>query len=469
MNCTSCGALLPPFTFRPCDNCRKQPSTVLKKRGRPEYEGSNQSSISSKPEARKKRKRERISLSVLFIPFDAGGTSRTQKGLSNFGTRGEIFLSEEDSFRRMPFDKKFLGKRDLSLMPPMTSKDLVSMQTDPKVTLSFRPEHAKALLSKTEDKKVKWDLDYEAIASAAVGKLGESHDREWEKSLFNHMLVGSRPSHIKCGCTKHVRPPSEVPRVFPDLIFLSEELNYNKFPDTLTIHGVKYLRMEESALPYNDKGGVKDWKQQIAGYVRSVHRDDDEKEARFSAKRAVTDNKENVLLVTKNLAGIELATCGVHFSSKYVSLCKNNDKKAREVLKEKVKWSKSNGADLLIGDFNFDCSFDPRFMPEYVSGPQYISVGGRIEQVVSTRASNTSQKAPQRFMNAVVTNNSTDIEPNCFSGIARPVIGDQSLESGYYSDHPWIFVTVSKKRDKPSLEDFLRIPTLPMLTWKKDF
>ena len=71
-------------------------------------------------------------------------------------------------------------------------------------------------------------------------------------------------------------------------------------------------------------------------------------------------------------------------------------------------------------------------------------------------------------MNAVVTNNSTKIEPTCFSGIARPVIGDQSLESGYYSDHPWIFVTVSKKRDKPSLEDFLSIPTFPMLTWKKD-
>jgi hypothetical protein len=368
----------------------------------------------------------------------------------------------------MPFDEGFLKERDLSRMLPMTSKDLVSMETKPGKTLSFRPEGPMSLLSKIEDKKEKWDLDYEAIACAAVGKLGSAHDREWEKLLFTRVKVGSRPSRLQCGCTEHFAPPSQVPRVFPDLIFLSEELNYNKFSDKMTIHGVDYVRVKESALDYNEKGGVKDWKQQIAGYVRSAHRDDDERQARFSARRATTDTNENVLLVTKELAGIGLVACGVHFSSKYVSQCKNNDKKAREVLEAKLKWSQTSGADLLIGDFNFDCSFDPRFMPEYVSGPQYVSVGTRIEQVVSTRASNTSQDAPQRFMNAVVTNNLTSIEPNGLSSVARPVIGDQSLEGGYYSDHPWIFVTVSKKRDKPALEDLLGFSTLPMLTWKKD-
>ncbi|NRD64992.1 hypothetical protein HRD49_24870 [Corallococcus exiguus] len=465
MNCTNCGAPLPPFSFGRCD-CSKQPGTSSKKRSRAEYEATNQPSGSNDSAILKKRKRQHSALSVLFIPFDAGGTSRTQKGLSDSGTRGEIFLSEKDSFRRMPFDQAFLEKRDLDLMPPMTPKELVSMSTNSNVTLAFRPEGANPLLSKTVENKVRWDINYDVIACAAVDKLGSEHDRDWEKLLFTHVAVGSRQSRVKCGCTQHLTPPSLVPKVFPELIFLSEELNYNKFPDELTVHDVKYLRMDESALPYNDQGGVKDWKQQIAGYVRSAHRDSEEKQARFSAKRAVTNNNENVLLVTKELAGIKLVACGVHFSSKYVSACKNNDEKARAVLEEKIAWSKLSGADLLIGDFNFDCSFNPQFMPEYASGPQYISVGDRIEQVVSTRASNTSQDTPQRFMNAVVTNDSTQIEPTRLSGIARPVIGDQSLESGYYSDHPWIFVTVSKTRDNPLPEDFLKIPTLPMLTWK---
>lgn len=470
MTCKNCGAPLPPFTFGRCD-CSKNPGTHLKKRTFSEYEASRDDSdsdsdpVESQPQ--KKLKREHTSLSVLFIPFDAGGTSRTQKGLSGFGTRGEIFLEEEGSLRRMPFDKGFLDKRELDRMPPMTTKELVSMSTNPKVTLAFRPEDAQPLLSKIEENKVRWDLDYDAIACAAVGKLSTDHDRAWEKLLFGHVKVGSKSSRVRCGCGMHAQPPAAVPRVFPDLIFLSEELNYNKFPDALTVHGVKYLRVNESALAYNAQGGVKDWKQQIAGYVRSTHRSDDEKQASFSAKRAVTDNNENVLLVTKDLAGIELVACGVHFSAKYVSECKNSDVKARAVLDKKIAWSQSKGvgADLLIGDFNLDCSFDPRFMPEYVSGPQFISVGQRIEQVVSTRASNTSQDTPQRFMNAVVTNDSTTIEPTRFSGIARPVIGDQSLESSYYSDHPWIFVTV-KKQDTPPAVGFPNVPAFSLLTPK---
>lgn len=467
MNCTSCGALLPPFTLGRCETCLRgdQPTTThVNKRKRSEYEAHSTPIVPE--EQPKKRKRTHSSLSVLFIPFDAGGTSRTKKGLSDSGTRGEIFLSESSSFHRMPFNKKFLNKRDLSSMPSMTPKQLVSMEVKPEVTFSFRPEGPKDLLSKRENGRDNWDIDYERIVRAAIDKLGSAHDRAWEERLFTHVRVGSQRTRLQCGCTRHWCATSRVPRVFPDVIFLSEELKYNQFPDKLTIYSVEYTRMKESALAYNEKGGVSDWKQQISGYVRAAHRDEDEKLASFTAKRDVINNKEKVLLVSKELSGIKLVACGVHFSSKYVNECKNNDEKAKRVLAKKVEWSGSAGVDLLIGDFNFDCSFDPRFMTEYVSGPQYVSVGKRIESVIATRGSNTSQDSPQRFMNAVVTNTSTTIDPNRFSGVARPLVGDQSLEDGYYSDHPWVFVTVTKQRQDVSFEDFFGISTLPMLTWK---
>ncbi|KIG19331.1 hypothetical protein DB30_03887 [Enhygromyxa salina] len=191
--------------------------------------------------------------------------------------------------------------------------------------------------------------------------------------------------------------PDGVPRAYPDVIFLSEEFKYNQFPDELLVFDVKYLKQAKSAQKYNEKGSPKYWKQQIACYVRAEHRSTHEANAVFAIKRRVTDNKENVLVLSKTLGGVQLSVCGVHFSSKYVGQCKNNSDKGKKVLAEKLKWSAGLGVDML------------------------------------------------RFMNAVVTNDSTSIYRNTISGDARPVVGDQSTEDGYYSDHPWVFVTVGKK------------------------
>ncbi|PRP96076.1 hypothetical protein [Enhygromyxa salina] len=392
------------------------------------------------------------SMTVLFIPFDAGGVSRTKKGLLEKGSRGEVLLSDQDSFFRLPYDEGFLNKRDFTMMREMEESDMVKVETQSKKGLLFRPDTTdKMMEEKVKGGRFNWNIEYDKIAEQAVSGISSEHDRKWEKKLFLFTKTGKVTSHVKCACTtSHFARADRVPRAFPDIIFLSEELKYNQFPDQLDVFGVAYVRQSSSALTYNKKGSPKDWKQQISCYVRTEHRSSHEQNAVFTTKPKVTDNKESVLVLTKKLGGVKLAVCGVHFSSKYVGQCKNNSSKGRLVLKEKLKWSEQEHVDVLIGDFNFDCSFDSRFITEYVSGPQFIGVGEslstqRIERVVSTRASNTSQAGPLRFMNAVVTNDETIIHPNSKSGEARPLVGNQSTEDGYYSDHPWVFVAVGKR------------------------
>lgn len=458
--CSICNARATAYLAPTCHD-QKMLSTVLALK-RKLSEISGEKAESSKPRERRKfvsipkrlKKPQQNSLSVLFIPFDAGGTYRTKTGLLGKGSRGEMLLSENDSFFRLPFSEDFLEKREFTMMPKMQEKDLVTIETEPDKGLLFRTDMTDKMMVVTTEKRQTWDVDYASIAENAVSKISRDHDRKWEKNLFFYAKVGKRSRYVKCDCIKKcLAPRAKVPRAYPDVIFLSEELKYNHFPDYLDVFGVRYIKQVKSALKYDEKGNVKQWKQQISCYVRSEHRDSHEKDAVFASKRRVTNNKENVLILSKKMGGVQLAVCGVHFSSKYVGQCKKKPEKSRDVLQEKIEWSKQDDIDMFIGDFNFDCSFDYRFMPEYVSGPQYVSVGKhiksqRLERVISTRSSNTSQVDPLRFMNAVVTNDLTTIYPNHVSGIARPVIGDQSTEDGFYSDHPWIFVTVGKETSR---------------------
>ena len=374
-------------------------------------------------------RRTQMQISILFIPFDAGGTHRTKTGLQEKQTLGTMYPKIGGSYYQMPpsSSTKIPSPSQFQKVPSQS----MMMYGSRSGGLPTKQEEDLPLMSKSMDGKQKWDFSYDGVVAEAIGKLGSKHDRDLHKKSFSlkDSYLG-KGKYFTCDspARSHTYSKAKIPNIYPEIIFLSEESSNLPFPTELNPNGVKYLQAPTTA---------GEGKQKISVYCRENFLS----LVKVQVEAKQTDQGENSLIIRIITQNAKLSIAGVHFSAKNVSKLKYNPKKSGDTLKDKMTWCSKNFINALIGDFNFDCSqmWDYE-APVFVDGVDFMNDRDSSMCVEEMRFDNTSQKTPQRFMNAIcVFNSKVTTNPK---GTTCPLKGYQSTSTGFYSDHPWIYFNI---------------------------
>lgn len=350
---------------------------------------------------------QRIQCMVLFIPFDAGNNFYHQNAKKGTYTADLVPLSNGHFASPSNLDKEYT-------VTQLNDKPYPGQQAYE----DLRPAGMAARTIQTK---------YNEIVDSQIKACNQV--RAWKDLDRNSKLW-----------------ITEVTKLVPEIIFLSEELKEAPFPTELRPCGqLTYKKI--ASIKEILYGTTVDAKNEIAAYVLQdpIHPPIFKYEKSVLTRKGTKDTHYEKWLCVQKIDprdGTALKVAGVHLDSGYTN---HLAQKGKESLTTVGKFGRENGVDALLGDLNMDTfELAGGFFPKDYS---FIMLSDNIVKPVYT-FSHSNVNSMRNYMGGMIINtDEVEIEPMGLTGQGA-LSTSRTLGGEYFSDHPALLANYVRSKKK---------------------